>query len=123
MLACLCCAGLTATSAEIVFLGSGEFNITPPAARYKRPAYGDVSSESAQEPPSAPTTTTSDGGSSNGMMLGIIVGSVAAALIAVTVGIVCVVRRKRNSKGKLEGQGLARKWESERQLGECRYSC
>lgn len=108
--ACAAPAGVSATSADIVFLGSGKYEFAPVPPKYVRPVYMPAPST-----PTPPTEAASTSGS-NGMMIGIILGSVAAAAIALALAATFCVRRRRQQK--LNGQGLVHKWESERKQGE-----
>jgi hypothetical protein len=106
-------AGLNASSAQIIFLGSGPYKFrslaqAPP--RYIRPEYIPA--------PSASATAAAPASPGNTKLVGIVVGCVVAGVIAGGALLVCWMRRRQSPQQKLSGQALVRKWEWERRQGE-----
>jgi hypothetical protein len=101
---------VSARSADIIFLGSGEYNFTTlPPKGYVRPE--------ATAAPSAPAPIPPPPSSSNkGVLIGCILGGVALAVVMLVVCIICAGRRRKRA-AKMDSQGLVRKWEWERQQG------
>lgn len=101
---------MSATSLDIMFLGSGPYAFKPLPYKYVRPAASGTTHTAEEE-------EASSAGTSKGALIGIILGACCAAVAVAVVGGAIAIRRHRK-KREVDGKALVSRWEAERRAAD-----